>query len=101
MFLVGQKTGSGWAPRHELLATGQGTAITWMSGRASSQYASNGGDQGQVINGRNSPAYQPAPVQQANVDCGRFGSMQRIACETANNSGLGAAIGVGKRALGN
>ncbi len=99
---VAANSREGWESRHELWATGENTAVTWMSDRASGLYASNGGDQDQlVVAGRNnSPSTQPAPVQQAKADCGRLGFAQRIVCEAGNNAGLGAAIGAGVRAFG-
>lgn len=102
IILVAAKTREGWAERHELLATGQNTAVTWMSDRASRQYASNGGDQNQVViaGGNNTPSTQSAPVQQAKADCGHLSFPQRAACEIGNNAGLGAAIGAGVRAFG-
>lgn len=102
VFLVAVMTPTGWNARHELWSTGQNTAVTWMSDRASRQYASNGGDRDQVIieGGSNSPPTQHAPVQQAKADCGRLDLVQRLACEAANNAGLGAAIGAGVKAFG-
>lgn len=100
IFLVAVKTTNGWGARHELWATGKDNAVTWMSGQASSHFAANGGDPEKVFADGNTPSSQPAPVQQAKADCRRLGLPERIACEAANNAGLGAAIGAGVRALG-
>ena len=102
ILLVAANPREGWESRHEVWATGQNTAVTWMSDNASRNYASNSGDPNEVIvAGRsNSPSAQPAPVQQAKANCDRLGFAQRIACEAGNNAGLGAAIGAGVRALG-
>ena len=101
ILLVAANPNEGWESRREVWATGQNQAVTWMSDRASSNYASNAGDKDHVItSGRNNGSTQPAADQQAKVDCSRLGFAQRIACEAGNNAGLGAAIGAGVRALG-
>ena len=62
ILLVAANSREGWASRHEVWATGQNQAVTWMSDNASMNYASNGGDQNEVITaGRNnSPSTQVA-----------------------------------------
>lgn len=90
IFLVAEKTSATpeqWQGRHELWATGENTSVTWMSDRASRQYASNGGSAEHVIAKDSGLSHQPS-LQQAKADCGRFNGLsqiaQRIACEAAS-----------------
>lgn len=73
--------------------------VIFASAEASKYADANGAGATQVAREGSSQTQAP-PQQQARADCGRFGFAQRIACEAANNAGLGAAIGAGVRALG-
>lgn len=72
---------------------------TYASAEASRLAQVNGASPTQVAKEAPTPSQAP-PQQQARADCDHLGFPQRIACEAANNPGLGAAIGAGVRALG-
>ena len=80
-------------------ATNDIYTLVFVSDAAIKQAQANGGSPTQAARGAPTPTQTP-PQEQARTDCSRLTFLERVACEAANNAGLGAPIGKGVRLLG-
>ena len=82
------KTGA-WEEHHDIWATGENTAVTWMSSEAKKLYASNGGDPEQiVVIKENAPSQEGAKQAETPTDCSKMSILDRVRCNI-NNKLLG------------
>ena len=90
LLLVAIKNRHGvWEERHEVWATGESTAVTWMNPEAAKLYASNGGDPEQiVVIKENAPSQEGAKQAETPTDCSKMSILDRVRCNI-NNKLLG------------
>ncbi len=89
--------------RYVQFDAGHVNTVIYASDEASKYAAANGLGETQIATEAPTqapPQQQPAPVQQAKVNCSGLNLVQRLACEAENNPDLGVAIGVGIKGLG-